>query len=114
MIAFIRSLFQGWFSRYHDWKSSLASVTKSALVTALLPFVYLSLFVPMFMAQEALIYGLSIFIGDGVLSTFVSMFWSPHVNLCVSTIYALKLSIYYNSLYSSMRKFQLATMDKLK
>ena len=114
MISFIRSLFQGWLDRYHGFRLSLAVASKSLLITALLPFVYVSLFVPMFMAQEGLIYGISIFFGDGVLSTFVNMFWSTHVNLCISTIYAFKLTLYYNTLYSSMRKFQFSTMDKLK
>lgn len=113
MISFIRSLFQGWFSRYHDLKISSFSIAKSALLTVLVPFVFGALFVPMVMAQEALIYSISIFLGDGLLSNFVNVFWSVHVNICISTIYAFKLTVYFNTLYSSLRKFQFQTMGKL-
>lgn len=114
MISFIRSLFQSWFGKYHDFKTSIFSASKAALVAVLLPFVFTSLFVPMVLAQEGLIYSMSNFLGESILMNFVNMFWSVHVNFCVSTIYAFKLTVYFNTLYTSVRKFQFHTMGKLK
>lgn len=114
MGAFLRLLVQSFFGRLHDRKLSFFEATKSLLVTAILPFIFVGLFVPMVMAQESFIYALKTFFGDGVLSDFVNMFWSVHINFCVSIIYSFKLTVYFNDLYTQSRSFQLSTMGKLK
>lgn len=114
MSEFIRSLFNQSFLSIHLFKIKLFSLAKSALLLSLLPFIYISLFIPLFTFLESLIYSVSYFFGHGLLFLFINMFWSVHVNLCVSIILSLKLTLYFNYLYSHVRKFQFQSIRVAK
>lgn len=114
MNSLIRSLFNNSFSALHTFRIQLFTISKSLIITALLPFIYISLFIPFFGSLESLIYSVSYFIGNGLLFLFINTFWSIHVNLCISIILALKLTIYFNHLYSQVRKFQFQSLRVIK
>lgn len=113
-MAFLSSLFSVALGKYSDWRLSVLSVAKRALLVALLPFVYVSLFVPMFASLEASVFAVQYVFGVGMLSKFVNYFWSVHVNLCIAALLALKLTIYFNSLYTQMRQFQFQGFGRTK
>lgn len=114
MNLFIRDLFQNAVNTFSSWRNSVLSFFKSALLVGLLPFIYTTLFIPMVAAQEALIFSINIFLGSGLLSTFINSFWSYHVNICISAVYAFKLTLYFNNLYSNIRQFQFLNIVRIK
>lgn len=114
MTAFLRSLFSGALGKYSDWRLSLFSAAKTALLVGLLPFVYVTLFLPMFASLEASVLAVEYVFGLGMLSKFVNYFWSVHVNLCIAALLSLKLTIYFNSLYTQMRQFQFQGLGRTK
>lgn len=114
MNSFIHFLFNNSFSALHAFRINLFTVTKSMVVTAILPFVYITLFIPFFTFLESLIYFVSYIFGDGLLFLFINTFWSVHVNLCVSFIFSLKLTLYFHHLYSQVRLFQFQSLKVIK
>lgn len=114
MISFIYNLFNNIFSSLHAFRINLFSITKGLILTALIPFVYMSLFIPFFTSLEALIYSVSYVFGNGLLFLFINTFWSVHVNLCVSFILSLKLTLYFHHLYLQVRLFQFESLRAIK
>lgn len=114
MATFIRELFNNLFSSMHSWRSNLFLLAKSALIFGLLPFIYVSLFVPMFFILESMIVSVAFIFGDGLLFNFINTFWSVHINFCVSVIASLKLTLYFNYLYTNVKKFQFQSVRVLK
>lgn len=114
MTTFIRELFNNFFSSMHAWRINLFSLAKSALVFGLLPFLYAALFVPMFFALELMIVSVAFVFGNGLLFNFINTFWSFHINLCVSLILSLKLTLYFHYLYTNVKNFQFQSVRVLK
>lgn len=114
MTTFIRELFNNLFASLHAWRINLFNVAKSALVFGLLPFLYAALFVPMFFALETMIVSVAFVFGNGLLFNFINTFWSVHINLCVSFIVSLRLTLYFHYLYSNVKKFQFESLRVLK
>jgi hypothetical protein len=114
MGSFLRALFNGFFGRVHDRKISVFETLKGAIVAGLIPFVFSSLFIPLVLFQESLIFGLEYVFGDGVLLSMFNLFWSPHITICVGVIYSFKFTVYLNDLYTQARLFQFQTMVSLK
>jgi hypothetical protein len=114
MMAFLSSLFNAALGKYSDWRSSVFTALKRGLLLVLLPFVYVTLFLPMFSSLEASVLVVEYVFGFGLFAKFVSYFWSVHVNLCIAALLALKLTIYFNNLYSQMRQFQFQTLGGIK